>query len=173
MVFKLEGAGHMAAVRDGVVMRVLALLATLALAVGVASCGEDSGDGGGEGGSSAKQASPSGDESDVKALVADLEEAFKTRDTKTICAKSTAAVQKQIKQLEGYPTCAQGLRDFLTDDPTGDSTLIEERYVVKSIRVSGRTASVVGDRAGNSRQGTARFAKEDGEWKLVNWFGES
>jgi hypothetical protein len=158
----------MHAVRRDLTIRALALIAMVLLSAGAVACG-DSDDGGG-----AADASSESSASDERAAVAVLEEAsqaMNARDYEAVCGVVTREARQTAKKWEGYPTCAQGMADALTDDPTGkDNVLNQDMPAVDGVEIKGDTALVSAKRG--QKVVIARVKKEGDEWLMERWFSE-
>lgn len=159
----------MHAVRDRFALRMAALVTAALLSVGgAAACGgsDDDGDGGGAPASAADGGS---EEQLVRANLAEVSRAMQARDYAAVCEAATPAIRKQATKWEGYDTCAEGMADAMTDDPTGKANVVDsELPQIESVEIEGDTAVVSAKRG--QEQLVARVRKVGDTWLMERWF---
>jgi hypothetical protein len=142
---------------NGLRIRVSALVvsATLVGAGGGCGDGEQSGDAG-------KQ---------VRAAYAQLQSRFDARDARGVCARITEAAKVQIGSFgHAQPTtCVSDVRQlFKWIKPGRAESTTAPRLVKVTVKDEKATATA---RLTSDADGRIPFVKEDGEWKLDNFFG--
>jgi ketosteroid isomerase-like protein len=148
--------------------RLLALAATVLLALGAVACGssDDDGDGGGASQSSSANGS---DEQQARATVESLYAAMRDSDAEGVCATMTDPAQKQVAQgaigTGKGGTCAEGFQHFLDAAERAGGLNLTLKAKVKSVKVDGDTA-VARVTFGKVRAGNVPLVKVDDEWKL-------
>ena len=174
-----------AVLRDRLALRALVLIAMLVLSIGAVACGDSDDDGGGgsaaadqsDGGGGAEEVSDEGGDSStpegqIRIVIDRFDKELHARDFEGICKDVTASVVKQALGFENHPTCEKAIEDQLTDDPTGKNVLIEPGIPdIQSITVLGNDALVRANRKGDNPE-IAIFRKEQGAWKVQNWFSD-
>jgi hypothetical protein len=124
------------------------LLAAAGLATGCGSSGSNS------------SSDFSGVRKDVAKAIEDLESAARKSDQARICRDLlTSTLVGTIRS--GGQSCDSAISDALDDADTFDLT-------VKSVTVSGSTATAVVDSKEKSTNDTFKLAKEGGRWKIAS-----
>jgi hypothetical protein len=127
------------------------LLAAAGLATGCGSSGSNS------------SSDFSGVKKDVANTIEDLESAGRKSDQARICRDLlTSTLIDTIRS--GGQSCDSAISDALDDADTFDLT-------VKSVTVSGSTATAVVDSKKKSTNDTFKLAKEGGRWKIASLGG--
>jgi hypothetical protein len=132
--------------------RILALLlAAAGLATGCGTAGSDS------------ASDFSGVRKDVASTVEDLESASRKSDEDEICRTILSSSLIETIRSTGQ-SCTSAIADAIDDADTFDMT-------VKSVTVSGTTATAVVDSKEKATNDTFKLAKEGGRWKITSLGG--
>lgn len=134
-----------------------AVVVSVAVAGG-AGCGSDD-----DGNSDARK--------DVRAVYGQLQSRFEARDSQGVCARISKAAKRQVGSLgHAQPTtCARDVRQLFKWIKRDEASAGTPRKLVR-IAVDGDEASGMAQVTATA-QGRIVFVKEDGEWKLDNFFG--
>jgi hypothetical protein len=127
------------------------LLAVTGLATGCGRAGSDS------------ASDFSGIKKDVAGTVEDLESAARKSDEGEICRNLLSSSLIQTFRSTGH-SCTSAIADAIDDADTFDMT-------VKSVTVTGTTATAVVDSKEKSTNDTFKLAKEGGRWKITSLGG--
>ena len=175
-------------------IRLLALAAALALALGAAACGGDSDDGGdkaasvdeqakaagkggdgkaGEPGGRDDDAGDGGDEEQARAAVEGLYDDLAAGDAAGVCAVMDRDAQKQVEQsaLAGGGkgkkiSCEESFARFLSAAQRNGGLKQTLNARIGSVEVKGETA-IAKVTFGKAQAGQIPLRKLDGEWKLA------
>lgn len=145
--------------------RLLALLATVALALGAAACGDSDDD---NGGAAAQGQSQNGDqapvdnspEGQIRATYAKYTDTFYTKDPEAICAMLGQKAQRQWAGKTDK-TCEAGIKRFFG----AGATLGKNRPYLVKIRINGQQALATA-KTKTSNTYPVPMVKENGEWKI-------
>ena len=132
--------------------RILALLlAAAGVATGCGAAGSDS------------ASDFTGVKKDVADAVEDLESAARKSDEGEICGRLLTSSLVQTIRSAGR-SCTSGIADAIDDADTFDMT-------VKSVTVTGTTATAVVDSKEKATNDTFKLVKEGGRWKIASLGG--
>jgi ketosteroid isomerase-like protein len=149
--------------------RLLALAATVLLALGAVACGDSDDDGDGGGASQSSAASGGSDEQQARATVESLYAAMRDGDAEGVCATMTDPAQKQVAQgaigTGKASTCAEGFQHFLDAAERAGGLNLTLKAKVQNVKVNGDKA-VARVTFGKQRAGNVPLVKVDDEWKL-------
>jgi hypothetical protein len=150
--------------------RLLALAASVLIALGAAACGDsDDGDGGGASQSSSAADGAGGDEQRARATVESLYAAIRDGDAEGVCATMTEPARKQVAQgaigTGGGGTCADGFQRFLDAADRAGGLNLTLKAKVERVKVNGDKA-VARVTFGKARAGNIPLVKVGDEWKL-------
>lgn len=138
---------------------------TVAAALGGAGCGDSedrfAGDGPDEAASTRQQ---------LNEVMNRFRAAFAVKDGEKGCALLAKETAKQIALLEQErqkppASCVRGFEALASGDISEDLTPRKLRY-----RIASDTATVSGWVSHDEERQTARFVKEQGSWKVLEWF---
>jgi hypothetical protein len=136
--------------------RAAAVFAAVAVASGVAACGDDSDDGG-------------SDQEQARATVERLYDGFAEGDPEKICDQLNEAAQKELAEGGlGSKTgsCVESFQAFLDESEKAGGQNLTLKAKVESVKVTGDTAVAKVSFGGPGRTGEIPLEKVDDEWKL-------
>jgi ketosteroid isomerase-like protein len=149
--------------------RLLALAATVLLALGAVACGDSDDDDGGGASQSSSADGGGSDEQQARATVESLYTAMRESDAEGVCATMTGPAQKQVAQgaigTGKGGTCADGFQRFLDAAERAGGLSLTLKAKVESVKVNGDKA-VARVTFGKARAGNIPLVKVDDEWKL-------
>jgi hypothetical protein len=149
--------------------RVIALSASVLLALGVPACGEDN-DNSDEPGSTSTQAAVGGSEREqARAAVENLYSAIRDGDAQQVCDSLTTAGQKQVAAggLGGKSdTCADAFQKFLDAAERQGGLNLTLKAKVEKVRIDGDKAVATVSFGGPGRTGPVPLVRQGGEWKV-------
>jgi ABC-type enterochelin transport system substrate-binding protein len=161
-------------------MRLLALVATLALTLAVGACGSDDDDGGDKGSNAADTTSTAATkpvaqdgtpEEQIRASYAAFVDGFYKKDAGTICSWMTEEAQQRFGKTfqkdsgKGAATCESQMTALIN---SAEDFSKNKPSIVK-LKVNGKTA-VIGAKTRNSDVYKVPFVKEGGVWKVSGGF---
>ena len=148
--------------------RAVAFAVSAALVVGAAACGDSDSEGDGASGAGQTSAAAQGsDERELRAVIAKFGQAIGDADGESACSLMTKEAQTQFAGYAsaGVGGCIEGFRTVMKSEVVEDLT-----PRVDDIRIDGGKAVVFSGPSDVKDPTTARFAKQEGAWKVALWF---
>jgi hypothetical protein len=153
--------------------RVVALAASLILALGAAACGDDESEGGDGDGKAAAKSQEGVDpaafddtpDGQVRLTYAQFVDAFYDKDARASCALMTTKTQRDVAtnapKGKGKGDCEAGLENYFTSG----GKLAKDRPRIVKLEITGSRAVAITQVKGSARY-PVPFAKQDGRWKV-------